>query len=271
LRRAAITLAAVAGASVLASAPAHAATATPAATSTNWAGYYAKADGTVVNATVSFTVPSVNCHNSRGTAPYNGSMWLGVGGTSNAVWLEQAGINVLCSSLNAKPQYQVFWELVPSKGQGSPCDAAYSGSFGNVHVKAGETVHVNIIPAAQSPKPGYWFFQVTTSADNNWTHYVKLPKGANPGQTAEVITEYPTAVNKACKAVPSGLVDLGTVQYKGADYDVAGQADPYSIAVDPIDLYHSGKLAMSPGKPYGPAGDDLTDSFSTSYAKNWWK
>jgi hypothetical protein len=271
MRRVAIALAVVGGAGMLTSTPAHAAS-TPVTKSTNWAGYYAKANGTIVNATVSFTIPKgISCHSSRGSKPYNGSMWLGIGGTTSKVWLEQAGVNVACTSPNAKPQYQLFWELVPAAGHGSPCNKSYSGSFGNAKVTAGETVTIDIIAPAQSPKPGNWLFQITTPNDNNWTHYVPLPKGANPGQTAEVITEYPTVANKACKATSSGLVDLGTVQYKGEDYSVAGQSDPRPIPVDPIDLYHGGKLAVSPAKPYAIERGGLTDSFNTNYAKNWWK
>jgi hypothetical protein len=130
-----------------------------------------------------------------------------------------------------------------------------------------------IDPPTRSPKPGYWYFWVAASSSSvPWEKYVKLPNGVYTGQTVEVITEYPTAVNNACRAIPSGFVDLGTVHYTNAVYLAGGLQTGISMLTNRIDLYHNGSLAVSPGEPYTSETSSAdNDSFNTYYAKNWWR
>lgn len=281
MRRVTVTLAgAVIGIGVLAGTPAHAA-GIPKATleSSNWAGYYTVADSPILDASAQFTVPNVNCSNSRGPAPYYGSMWVGVGGMADAggpSWLEQAGIDVTCTHRGSKPKYQPFWEVVPTK-KSLACSSKYQGFFGGATVSPNDVIAVAVIAPAMfgDGKPYVWTFVVTaTHPDGSvsaWDHEVQLPKGVYTGQTTEVITEYPTLENDSCtRVLPSGFVYLGNVQYTDTGYFTTGeQVDP--VTTYPIDLVHSGKVAVSPGQPYLPADSYELKAFNTYYAKNWWR
>ena len=118
LRLAGVGAALAIGASALAASPAHAATTTAHITNStkqllNWSGYYKATTAPIGEAEVTFTVPTVNCRDSRGPAPvingkplYAGSMWVGIGGQNNVgiltsepgyAWLEQDGVSVECA------------------------------------------------------------------------------------------------------------------------------------------------------------------------------
>jgi hypothetical protein len=294
------------GASALAS-PAHAATNSVHVTNStkellNWSGYYKATSAPIGQADVTFTVPTVNCKNSRGPAPvinskplYAGSMWVGIGGQNNVgiltsepgyAWLEQTGVSVECAGLNAKPLYQPFYEVVPTakfpSKQFSTGQEIYGK--GSATVQAGDQIYAEVLTPAYSTDPGKWQFAVYDYRggvlSSKWQESLTLPKGTYSGkpgllsaldqETVEVVTECP-ATNKGL----TGFVNLGTVNYSYADYTVTNTELGYSIASKPIDLVHGSPratLAVYPGKPSASPGSDiLSDAFSTLYASNWWR
>jgi Peptidase A4 family len=79
LASSAISVSALAAATPATASTTHPSIKTSPVTLTNWAGYYVEpSNGSLLAAVVNFTVPAVNCRDSRGKAPYYGSMWVGI-------------------------------------------------------------------------------------------------------------------------------------------------------------------------------------------------
>lgn len=281
LRRAAVAFSVAAACTVALTVPAaHAATTSPPpGQATNiWAGYYAEASAPIIAATADFTVPHVACDQSRGTPQtgndgikYQAFMWAGIGGIDgyfgiNSGWLKQAGVAVNCTSLDATPKYQPFWEIVPPSGTGGPVYFKDENEK-TAELQPGENVRVEVIAPSASPVKGQWYFQIYAGFPNGpvstFTEQQTLPASDNgPDQTAEVITEKHA----------SGLVYLGTVEYNTAQYLTTQTETGLSIASHPIyvvnSTYPHAKIIYA-GAPYDTAGGTLADAFNTYYATDW--
>lgn len=269
----------------------------PALTSANWAGYYTlpQPGHPMLGASVTFTVPKVDCRYSRGAAPYYGGMWAGVGGLGSAgprvepggrAWLEQAGVRVDCASKSAQAVYQPFWEVVPTVKTKDP-DYAGSQVFRDAHgretyVRPGDRVTVLVVaPAANGSNSRAWGFQVLVRDQNGrfaarWHHDKVLPRGVYTGRTAEVITEWPAGYAYGSWVLgSSGLVNTGAVQYDHADYTSTVKGDPkqeaFPVPGAPVILTHNGRVAIYPSAPYQAADSAMPDAFTTRYGPNWWK
>lgn len=298
MRRITVTLAGAAmGVGALAAIPANASTTEY---FTNWSGYEKVTDAPIAQAEATFTVPTVSCKNSRGTAPYYGSMWVGIGGdygvtnpfrlTGDNGWLEQDGVSIACKSLSSAPKYQPFWEVVTGDktfqsyvnrtyfphGNG---EKIYNNGTGWVLPQ--DVITAYVYTPYGSPHRGQWDFQIDVVRKGvlvkQWSQYLTMPKGSytgDPGvrnvlgrETVEAITECPNNCTDS-----SGLVYMGNVTYNWADYSVSGTETGYSIASGtPIELTHRGTIVMIPGKPFSDDSDIPNDSFTTYYTKYWWR
>jgi hypothetical protein len=270
LRRAAMTAATVAAASLslIAPATAHASTTAGYTVSNNWAGYYSVSEHPVTTANAAFTIPTnISCRNSKGT-PYDldgyygywAALWVGTGGIANGGPLEQAGVDVYCRYLGAKPQFKAFWEVV---GVPHVNNAQHVLSWS---ISAGDSIDVYVSSPAESPKPHEWYFQVDDNrpgkAQVQWRGYASLPLTLSV-HTAEAITELPAYID----GDGSGSVDVGQVHYSYAGYtDTTG--NDYRITDTPVRLYYRGKLQVYPG----PASTSVCAScglFTTYYTQGW--
>jgi hypothetical protein len=259
---------------------AHATTASVPATlhDPTWAGYYSV---TAKNtpplwASVDFTVPRVSCSKSHGSAPYAGSMWVGIGGIVNKgidpggqSLLEQTGIDVICANNKSttKPSYNAFWEVFPNL-----TTKGYKGS----KVKAGDHIMAQVTsPAAsESPSSGEWDFMIIDyTSDHTWTAsyripHSKLPKDNYTGSTAEVTTEWTQGTVNGKRV---GFVDLGQVNYTYADYGTA-DSSLLSILHNEIEMWTGKHKMVYPTTLHASPGSDAgNDAFSTKYTSDWTK
>jgi hypothetical protein len=269
-RIAAAATVAAASLSILgATAPADAASLPPlpsADFSTNWAGYFSVSSKPIAEAEVTFVVPKVNCAQSRGATkgvkpPYQGVMWVGIGGINgqyggNSGTLKQDGIVAYCASLKATPVFYPFWEVVPGK----PSPVQFSK---NAQVHPGAEITAQVYAPSESPVKGKWYFAVTSTYNDVtsvWTASAAAPTSSK-NYTAEAITERNTP----------GFMDLGKVTYTGADY-YTGVESVHSITAKRLTLVNNKTLRdpiVLTSSASQPPGDDLKDSFSTSYAPLW--
>jgi hypothetical protein len=216
-------------------------------------------------AMVNFTVPKVSCASSRGATngvkpAYQGLMWVGIGGINghygaNSGAVKQDGVAVDCTSLHATAVYFPFWEVNPGK----PSPVQFSKA---ARVYPGAQISAEVFAPSESPVAGQWYFLVNSTykgVTSVWhAHYASPVTTKN--YTAEAITE---------KNAP-GFVDLGNVTYTYADYYTDEMESFNSITADPITLENSkNRPIVLAGRAYQPSGDDLKDSFTTSYAANW--
>ena len=277
----------------------------------NWAGYYAvPANGKGPEAVfAAFTIPKVNCRDSIGKYPAYGSMWAGIGGLGDDIsngksaWLEQAGIQIHCTTKKSQPVYEPFWEIVrphdPVKDPyGNPYDAMvfHQDTEGkNATVKPGDKITAQVFDTSYQ-KSGQFVLSVNVNGDGDhpvtFSKQINLPPTAYTGRTAEVITEYPlgaaspTALEgdmawlytkeigvNPIRPSRIGLINLGDVHYSEAMYltHLPGDVKPEGVPVA------QGKIVM--GWPIGhqdvyiypgPAhptikGSTVKDGFSTHY------
>jgi hypothetical protein len=290
LRRAAVVVTAATVCAVTFSASAaHAAiTASSVYHSTNWGGYYAATGGKpVYGVGAEWAVPSANCADSRGSAPFIASTWVGVGGLASSAWpnasnslLEQDGITVTCATTHSQPVYQPFWEVF---------DINNEQHWGNAQVHAGDLISAWVAAPDGSPRPGEWYFEVADfTSGKTWGEYYKLPASDNKYtfKTVEAITEWDKgtycATGKAgntCRKtggkkgyIRKGFAYVGQVNYTDAYWQTSGE-ELLPIAKSRISMYPDvGRVAaITATNPTTSEGSDITgDSFSTNYTRFWY-
>jgi hypothetical protein len=187
----------------------------------NWAGYYATKGISKPEAVFgSFTVPRVSCNNSVGRSPFAGSIWAGIGGMPDDVkdgrtaWLEQSGIQITCMHKHQAPRYQAFYEIVRTGGgmYGNPYDAHMFAD-----VSPGDKITARVIDGSYLNNTEF-FMGVNVTHNGHTTAYGKsafLPRSAYTGQTAEVITEWPSGPSDIAKA-------FSAARQAGYYYDLGG-------------------------------------------------
>ena len=210
------------------------ASASAAATSSNWAGYAVHRSGVHFKSiTASWTVPAVTCD---GGAAYSAT-WVGIGGFhTNAAALEQAGTESDCSR-SGRATYSAWYELVP--------DASKTLKL---TVGPGDNVTVRVSVAGK---------QVTVALRDNTrgkrvTH--TLTAAAVDTTSAEWIVEAPSECAGArCRVLP--LASFADTTFTSAravsTTGHAGTISDPTWAATPIDL-------ASDGPQFGgPRGRDM--------------
>jgi predicted GNAT family acetyltransferase len=173
------------------------ATASAAATSSNWAGYIAHRNGVrfrTVRGT--WVVPAVSCSGSR--ASYSAA-WIGLGGSrSTADALEQVGTESNCSA-SGSARYSAWYELVPSAS-----------------VRIAMTVRAGDRVSARVSVSGTRVFVRLSNLTRGSTFSRTLTASAVDTTSAEWIVEAPSECTdgSSCHTLP--LANFGSVTFDSA-------------------------------------------------------
>jgi hypothetical protein len=233
------TLAALALAAVsLGAAPAAAATTVPEATSQNWAGYVAGANGTAfTRVSGSWVQPSANASAGDGYSAF----WVGLGGDSQSQSLEQIGTQADVSG--GQTIYYAWYELVPS----APVKLSLQINPGD-HISASVSVSGSNVTVSLTDQ--------ATGASFNKTLQMSNPDTSS----AEWIAEAPSAVYGDGTTQTLPLADFGSVKFTSATATAGGQTGSISSwTSQAVQLSGSGGGAQ----PTSPASDGL--SFSVGW------
>ena len=202
----------------------------PAAVSSNWAGYALTAQGdpeatTFTNVTGSWVEPKATC---TSLAQSSSAFWVGLGGSSeHSQALEQVGTEARCNGSSPFAVHTAWYELVPSP----PVVI-------KLKVRAGDRLTGAVLVNGS---------QVTLQIKNTTRHwrYTKNVTLPEPDLTsAEWIAEAPSTCNSFGRCRPVPLTNFGSVSFTHAAATASGHAGVISDPVwttNPIQLDGSGQ------------------------------
>lgn len=214
-------------------------------TSTNWAGYVGVAGGPVTGVGGTFTVPTLNCADTR-----NGVMstWDGIGGAEPGEALIQTGIESGC--VNGVQTDRPWWEIVGGSTNLPEQD------FSSFPVQAGDVVTVNV---GQDSSSGAWMTCVADARNgevgvmetgisagiaqgscSSFSNYTPQQDAStysySGGTTAEWIAEDPSLLN----GNEAPFANFGTVTFTGIGMSTAGTAVG-------LEIVQGGHILATPG------------------------
>jgi hypothetical protein len=112
----------------------------------------------------------------------------------------------------------------------------------------------------------------------NYQEFHKLPGGANPGHSAEAITEWPSG---QYKGHPTGLASFSTVTYNGLSYGYLSGVKPFATTPGSVDQHRLNLVLPAHAKPHKPvtvistspsrrtAPPGVFTTFTTTYTGHW--
>lgn len=145
-------------------------------------------------------------------------------------YLEQAGVFIGCASAASRPAYVPFWQVAPPPGAVGGTSLETWGPKNNPDtVQSGDLIEIQVsAPGWSEANPKTWAFDVSLGnrSFQGWQHFFLPEAGRNPGDTAEVITEWTTEPNSWCVNLPNdhfcfkvpGLLDVGPIKYTQAEF-----------------------------------------------------
>jgi len=239
--------------------------------SSGWGGYVATAPkgSTISEVSATFKVPTALPKNSiGGPVPYGAAMWVGMDGYSKPGYMgvEQAGLWEGAWGKKSAPTYTLFWEMYPAPPH----------FLWGIKVKPGDTVQVIIFaPGEEANTPNDGKFHLWLGVNGAAVNIAaSIAKGAtNTRHTAEVITETPSH---------AGSLDMGTIHYTYADYQLRSKASPkpegpYAVTqtrvymVYPFSPARWASIIPSRSSATDPKHDPgLHDAFTTNFYHAGW-
>jgi hypothetical protein len=150
--------------------------------SRRWAGYVATGDK-FRQVTAEFSIPSVNCARTPGTAAGGdvAAFWAGIGGYTYPPF-GQDGVDASCA--NGKAKYFFWYEtpLLTNSSAGATVEPKFP-------VSAGQSVTVTVTYTASSRTFEFRVTDNTTGRESPLYKAARIPGTQSPDSSAEVITE----------------------------------------------------------------------------------